>query len=257
MDNSLIQEGERLDEINEKLSIIQKKNGLTFTTDAYLLAAFVSGKNMRCADLGSGTGVVSFLCAQKGKAQTVYAVELQEEFAELIGRNAALNSLSSRVIPLCLDVRLLERADVGGALDAVFANPPYMKKGSGIPSSTRQMHDARYEENGDFSDFARCAARLLKKGGSFYVVHRADRICDVLSGMQNAGIQPKRLITVYPDRKSPPNLILCEGKSGGGEGLRISPPLVMYTEERGYTPELDRVYDGCSLDFIFEKGGIV
>ena len=79
-----IHSDERIDEINEYISLIQKKNGLTFTTDAYLLAAFVSGHNERCADLGSGTGVVSFLCAQKNKAGTVYAVELQEEFASRI-----------------------------------------------------------------------------------------------------------------------------------------------------------------------------
>ena len=244
---------ERIDEINEYLRIIQKKDGLTFTTDAYLLAAFVSGRHSRCADLGAGTGVVSLLCVPKGKAQAVFAVERQREFAELIERNAALNSLSERITALCADVREIGRGDVGGALDAVFANPPYFRAGAGMAAKSPIMHDARFEEHGTFADFAACAARLLRGGGSFYVVHRAERIADVLGGMRSAAIEPKRLILVCPDRVSPPNLILAEGKKGAGEGLTIAPPLVMYDEDRRYTPALDRVYENCSLEFMFER----
>ena len=250
----MINDDERIDEINEYLKIIQKKDGLTFTTDAYLLAAFVSGHSERCADLGAGTGVVSLLCVQKNKAQTVTAIERQPELAELIVRNAALNSLSDRIVSLCDDVREVGRGNVGGALDAVFANPPYFCAGAGMAAKSKLMHDARFEEHGTFADFASCAARLLRGGGSFYVVHRADRIADVLDGMRAAGIEPKRMILVYPDAKSSPNLLLCEGKKGAGAGLTIAPPLVMYTAERKYTPELDRVYENCSLDFMFERG---
>lgn len=250
----MLNSDERIDDINEYLRIIQKKDGLTFTSDAYLLAAFVSGPHERCADLGAGTGVVSLLCAQKGKAQRIWAVELQSEFAELIGRNAELNSLSDRIIPICADVRNVDRTHVGGALDAVFSNPPYFRAGAGMPAKNRMMHDARFEENGDFADFAACAARLLRGGGSFYVVHRANRIADVLSGMRAAGIEPKRLILVHPDAASAPNLLLCEGKKSAGEGLVIAPPLVMYREDRTYTPELSGVYEECSLDFMFERG---
>ena len=225
----------------------------TFTSDAYLLAAFVSGFHPRCADLGAGTGVVSLLCAQKGKAKTVAAIERQSEFAELIARNAELNFLSERITAICGDVREIGREDIGGAVDAVVANPPYFRAGAGLSAKSAIMHDARFEEHGTFSDFALCAARLLRGGGSFYVVHRADRVTDVLCGMRGAGIEPKRMIMVFPDEKSAPNLILIEGKKGAGEGLKIAPPLVMYTKDRKYTPELERVYENCSLDFLFER----
>lgn len=245
---------ERIDDINEYLKIIQKKDGLTFTSDAYLLAAFVSGPHDRCADLGAGTGVVSLLCAQKGKAQRTWAVELQSEFSGLIARNAELNSLSDRITSVNADIRNVDRTHTGGALDAVFSNPPYFRAGAGIAAKNRMLHDARFEENGNFADFAACAARLLRHGGSFYVVHRANRITDVLSGMRESGIEPKRLILVCPDEKSPPNLLLCEGKKGAGEGLTIAAPLIMYRADRTYTPELSRVYEECSLEFMFEGG---
>lgn len=244
---------ERIDEINEYLRLIQKKDGLTFTTDAYLLAAFVSGVHQRCADLGSGTGVVSLLCAQKGKAKRIFAIERQKEFAELIRRNAELNSLSDIITSICADIRETERIDVGGALDAVFANPPYFRAGAGIAARSPIMQAARFEENGTFADFSFCAARLLRGGGSFYVVHRADRVADVMGGMRDAGIEPKRMIIVYPDKDSSPNLLLVEGKKGAGAGLSVAPPLIMYDPERRYTPELDRVYENCSLDFLFER----
>lgn len=245
---------ERLDDINEYLKIIQKKDGLTFTSDAYLLAAFVSSTHARCADLGAGTGVVSLICAQKGKAQHTWAVELQAEFAALIARNAALNSLADRITPVHADVRKVGRELTGGALDAVFSNPPYFRAGAGIAAKNRMLHDARFEENGNFADFAACAARLLRGAGSFYVVHRAERITDVLCAMRAAGIEPKRLLFVCPDEKSGPNLLLCEGKKGAGAGLAIAPPLIMYREDRTYTPQLSRVYEECSLDFMFEGG---
>lgn len=249
----MISEDERIDEINEYLKIIQKRDGLTFTTDAYLLAAFVSGRHARMADLGAGTGVVSLLCAQKGKTEKIFAIERQTEFVDLIERNAELNSLCERVIPVAADVRGVDRADVGGALDAVAANPPYFRSGAGIAARSPLMRDARFEEHGTFADFAVCAARLLRGGGSFYVVHRADRVTDVLSCMRSAGIEPKRLIFVYPDASSSPNLLLAEGKKGAGEGLTVAPALVMYDADRRYTPELDLVYENCSLDFLFER----
>lgn len=192
---------ERIDEINEYISLIQKKNGLTLQP-MHICSLRLFRGTTNAAPI-SEAARVSFLfwCAQKNKAGTVYAVELQEEFARLIERNAALNSLSDRVIPVCADIRNIDRSTTGGALDAVFANPPYMKKGAGLPSASEVMHCARYEENGTFSDFAKCAAGLLKKGGSFYTVHRADRIADVIGGMRSAGIEPKRLVTVYPTEK--------------------------------------------------------
>ena len=94
-------EDERLDRINENLSLLQKKSGLTFTTDAYLLAAFArSSPAGTLADLGSGTGVAALLCLTKNKCNHAFAVEIQGEFCDLIQRNAALNHLEDRIIVL-------------------------------------------------------------------------------------------------------------------------------------------------------------
>ena len=108
---------ERIDVVNESIRLIQKKQGLTFGTDAFLLAAFIRPMpHARAVELGGGTGIASLLAATKQKAASICAVEIQKEFAELIGRNAAINGLGTRVVPLCADLRQVTNADVGGEI---------------------------------------------------------------------------------------------------------------------------------------------
>ena len=116
---------ERLDEVNEQLRLIQKKKGLTFGTDAFLLAAYVkSSPRSRAVELGGGTGIVSLLLAARNKLKSITAVEIQESFASLIERNAELNGLSEKVSALCSDVRALTPQMLGGEVDLVLSNPP-------------------------------------------------------------------------------------------------------------------------------------
>ena len=113
-----LREGEILQEVNEHIRLIQRVQGLTFGSDAYLLAAFVRGKRTAAAvDLGSGTGIIPLLCLARNKAARFTAAEIQPAFADLIGRNAALNGMADRLAPLCTDVRELRAETVGGEVD--------------------------------------------------------------------------------------------------------------------------------------------
>ena len=257
--NSLcdLRDGERLDFINENLSLIQKKGGLTFGTDAYLLAAFArSAPNKVCADLGSGTGVISLLCQSKNKYRHVFAVELQEEFAELIQRNAALNRMDKCISVLHMDVRSLIQKDTGGAVGVVLANPPYMPSGSGLSSGDPRMEIARREQNGGIYDFCMAASRLLNTGGFFYTVFRPDRLADLFSALRASSLEPKRMITVYPDPSSRPCLVLVESRKNGSPELLHSQPLIIYKSrnDRTYTAAMQRIYDTFSAEFLFETG---
>ena len=91
MENILLADDESLNEINNNLRLIEKKDGLTFGSDAYLLAAYVrTSRKSRAADLGSGTGVIPLLLLSRNKIADCAALEVQPEFAELISRNAAI-----------------------------------------------------------------------------------------------------------------------------------------------------------------------
>jgi len=249
-------EGERLDAINENLHLIQKKGCLTFGTDAYLLAAFARrASSSICVDLGSGTGVISLLCQSHRKYRHVYAVEIQEEFAELIRRNTALNGMEELISVFHADVRSFGQNEIHGTADVVLSNPPYMISGAGLSSADPRMEIARREQNGGIYDFCAAASRLLNTGGYFYTVFRPDRTADLICALRAASLEPKRMITVYPDADSKPCLILTEARKNGAPELIQSPPLIIYQSRtnRTYTDNMQKVYDTFSLEFLFES----
>lgn len=247
---------ERLDEINENLSLIQLKTGLTFGTDSYLLAAFAhTQKSGRALELGGGTGVVSLLAASREKYKMIYCAEIQPYFADLIGRNARLNSLDDKVFSLLADVRELNTADVGGEIESVLSNPPYMTVESGKNSDSLEMNIARRELNGTIDDFCLAAERLLKFGGYFTVVYRPERFAELIFAMRSHSLEPKRAVIVYPSLNDKPCLVLVEAKKGGSPGLELSRPLIIYEDKKSgkYTDDMNAVYSTFSLDFLFKK----
>ena len=246
---------ERLDEINENLSLIQRKNGLTFGTDAYILSAFARAcPRGVAADLGCGTGVISLLCASKGKFAKVFGVELQEEFVSLSRRNVALNGLENKVEIVGKSVTELKSVDLGQEVDAVLMNPPYMKAESGKSNDFDEKNIARREVCGTIYDFCAAAGRILKFGGALYVVHRPERLIDLTDAMRKAGIEPKKIVFVHSDVTKEPSLILVEGKKGAASDVIITRPLVIYKSgTREYTDDMERIYSDFTLSHIAER----
>ncbi len=247
---------ERLDYINERLVLIQKKNGLTYGTDAFLLSAFVrSQRHARAVDLGSGTGVIPLLLCAGEKVQIVYACELQPAFVELIHRNAAANGMEGRIIPLLSDVRTLRPHDPvineSGceAFDVVTANPPYMAVGAGARNHADEKYMARHEVAGGVDDFCACAARLLRSGGSFYCVYRPDRLSLLMQALAGHRLEPKRMAFVHADEDSEPSVVLIEARLDGAPGCKLLPPLLLHQTStrtlphRPLTPRAQRIYD--------------
>lgn len=251
-DNISLSDNERIDYINEDLTLIQSKTGLTFGTDAYLLSAFVREKGVSGADIGSGTGVASLLCITKGKATHMHAIEVQEYFADLTKRNAKLNNLYDKLSVICDDARNVNESTIGTTLDIVISNPPYMKAHGGFSTKSTEMNIARREMNGTIKDFCLCASRLLKFGGIFYTVYRPDRLCDLIAALKEANLEPKKLVTVYPDTSSKPCLVLCMSKKGAASDVTIARPLFIYKDgTREYTDDMNKIYDNCSLEHLF------
>ena len=122
------------------------------------------------------------------------------------------------------------------------------------------MSAARRELNGDISDFCRAASACLKFGGLFYTVYVPDRLADIICSLRAASLEPKKLITVYPDTTAKPCLILIEAKKGAAPSMVQAPPLIIYdstskSEKRTYTPDMQKIYDTFSLDFMFQQPG--
>ena len=130
-------DGLRLDVVNDDLKLYQYRDGLTFGTDALLLASFVRGDpTAKAVEFGGGTGIVSLLLAVRRKVASIHSIEAQPEYAALIERNIALNGLSDRVFAVAGDLREKD-AVPGEGYDLVVTNPPYLKEGAGFAKKER------------------------------------------------------------------------------------------------------------------------
>ena len=237
---------ERMDEVNENLCLIQKKHALAFGTDAFLLSAFLrAAPRARAVELGCGNGIISLLAMARGRFSHIEALEIQKEMAALAARNVTLNALDGRVAVRECDVRTLTPTALGGEVDVVFANPPYMRENSGFVSPHQEKQTARHETEGGIAEFAAAAARILKYGGLFYVVYRPDRLESLFAALKEAGLAAKRLIFVHDNPEAAPAMILLEAKKGANEGLVISPPLFLHERqgEQKLSPRAEVIYN--------------
>lgn len=251
----LLHENERLDEVNESLKLIQKKDGLTFGTDAYLLAAYMySCCGGVAVELGGGTGIISLLAASKKRFDKIKVVEIQQDYAELINRNIELNSMRERLDVICKDARDLKPTDIGREADAVFSNPPYMKTDSGKANENEGKYIARHEVHGGIDDFCAAAYRLLKFGGRFYVVYRPDRLIDLIDALRKNRLEPKKMTFVQGDTKTAPSMVLIEAKKGASASLTLTKSLIMYKDgTREMSEDAEKIYESCSFAEFFRK----
>ena len=222
----------RKDEINDKLTLYQIKDGLLFGTDALMLADFICAESMGAyktgAELGAGSGVISLLLAVREKIRLIYALEIQEIYAELAEYNTRINNLEDTVKIICGDLKDSANLYYNNArvqahsFDIVFTNPPYIKTGAnGVLSERDYKNIARREIACTIFDVLKSAAYLLKNGGDFYIVYRPDRLQSLFSAMTEQNITPKKIKFIFAGKDKPASLVLVKGRQGAGEGLII------------------------------------
>lgn len=239
-----LKENERIDVVNDALSLIQSTDGLTFGTDALLLAGYIS-RGYRCGiELGGGTGIISMLLLTRGKVSQATCIEIQSEYAEIIRRNAEYNRLSNKLTCVCADVRVYKH---DGECDLIYTNPPYMRADSGYANREAKKNIARHEVHGSILDFCLAARRMLNYGGAFAAVYRPDRLADLICAMREADIEPKRMTFVHADSAAVPSMILVEGKRGGKCGMRLTKPLLIYSDASHAEYSAD-------MNYIMENG---
>ncbi len=248
----LLDHNERIDEVNDKLRLIQKTDGLTFGTDALLLAAFTAKKARRALELGGGSGIISMLLAARERFTEIDCLEVQEPYADLIARNIALNGLEGHIRAINGDVRAFPETKDYGTYDAVFSNPPYMTVSSGASCASTAKEIARHEHFGGICDFALCASRALKYGGAFYTVFRPDRLTDLLSALREVSLEPKRLCFVFAREELSPSMLLLEARLGGRPGLWITPPLILTKDGRD-SEEMTYILSHGKMPHAFER----
>jgi tRNA1(Val) A37 N6-methylase TrmN6 len=234
---------ETVDDLQNGYKIIQKINSFRYGVDAVLLADFADIKHGNSViDLGTGTGIIPILIYARKKASDITAVEIQQDMADMASRSIKLNGLDKNIKVLCMDLKDTPKLLGKAKFDCVVTNPPYVKKECGInnPSPTKAI--ARFEIMCSLEELLMTSRELLKPGGKLFMVHRTDRLADIIYEMRNSGIEPKRIRFVHPSIGRRPNLLLIEGARGGNKELKFMDPLYIYDEKGEYTEEIHRIY---------------
>lgn len=238
----MVYEYEKVEDLNLKgYKVIQDKSGFCFGSDAVLLSRFAKPKKgAKVLDLCTGTGIIPVLLWGLNELESIDAVELVEEVASMAQRTMALNALSDKIRVKCADIKDCLSLYGRRSFDVVTCNPPYMNVGGGIVNPKDKLALARHEIACSLDDVVRVAKSVLKPCGKLYMVHRADRMCDVISCMRKYKIEPKRMRIVYPSLGKAASLILVEGAEGGKAQLKMESAVFMYDEDGNYLQSLER-----------------
>ncbi len=217
---------ERIDDLGiNNLRLIQDTDLFCFGTDSVLLSDFARAKSGDTViDLCTGNGIIPVLLYAKTKASKIYGIELLESSFNLAKKNTELNSLEDRLEFINADIKDYKKYFKDGCADVVTCNPPYMSN-AGFINPKDEKAIARHEIMVNIDDIVRVSSKLLKFGGHLYMVHRADRLCDIICTMRKYKLEPKRLSFIHPSPGKAPNLILIDAMSGANPALKIEEPI--------------------------------
>lgn len=246
---TLVNTWERVDDLQRGgLRIIQNPDWFSFGIDAVLLSAYAKARpGQTVVDLCTGTGIVPLLLSAKTEAAKLIGVELQTEVADMARRSVALNALQEKIDIITADAMALAGVVAKGSVDVVTCNPPYFKAQGGIHNPHEVKRLSRHEVALSLEGLMASVRDLLRPSGHFYMVHRPDRLVDILFWARTYKLEPKRLRLVHPKAGQPPNLVLIHFVKHGGHELRFDAPLIVYGPEGGFTQEIFDLYADASL----------
>ncbi len=206
-----LRENERIDDLQRNgYRIIQNPEKFCFGMDAVLLSGFARVKRgAQVLDLGTGTGIIPILLEAKTEAG---------------------------------DIKEADQLFKAASFDVVTCNPPYMIGQHGLRNPEEPKAIARHEILCTLEDVVRNAAKLLKTGGSFFMVHRPFRLAEIITVMTQYKLEPKRMQLVYPYVDKEPNMVLIEGCRGGRPRMTVEKPLIVFKAPNVYMDEICNLY---------------
>lgn len=228
------------------MKIVQDTNMFCFSLDSVLLANFVS-LNKKCSnilDIGCGNAPIPLILSTK-TTSNIDGIEIQKEVYNLACKSVKINKLDSRINIINEDINKYYINCESDIYDVITCNPPFFKvnENSKLNDSTYKVF-ARHEVYLNLEQLFRISKKLLKNGGVISVVHRADRLIDIIYEMKKNNIEPKRVQFVYPKIGKECNMVLIEGKKNGGVGLKILPPLYVHDNDGEYSEDVKKYFEG-------------
>lgn len=240
-----LKQNEKIEDLEcNGLQIIQTDNGFKFGTDAVILANFamkhVDKRNV--LDIGTGTGIISILLAGKTNLSSIIGLDVQENVCDMAKRSVILNNLQNKVKIVCDNVKNIENVVEKHTIDVIVTNPPYQKSNTGILGKNEADIISRHEVLCNFDDIAKAAKFALRPKGEMFIIHRPERLVDIMCSLRNNGIEPKEIKFVEPHLGEKTNLVLIKAVKSGKPFLKILDTLIMYNNDGSYTDELLKIY---------------
>ena len=228
----------------DNIKIVQNSDWFSFSLDSVLLANFVHVNNkMRIMDFCCGNAPIPLILSTKTNSK-ITGVEIQKEVFSLAIKSIRLNNKEKQIEIINEDVKNLHNIYETDSFDLITCNPPYFKyKNSSNINNNNTKALARHELSLTLEDVFKTAKKILKNNGKLAMVHRTERLIDIICLMRKYNLEPKRIRIIQPFSNSNSNLVLIEASKNGNAGLKIESNLIVHDENNNYTEEVLEIFN--------------
>ena len=237
---------ERLDDIlgYSNLKIYQNSDYFAFSLDSIILANYcnIRLRDKKIVDFCTGNGVIPLILTRRTKAE-IFGIEIQKNLADLAIKSVSYTRIENQITIINEDVKDFSKKNISKS-DLVLCNPPYFKLNE--KSSLNESYEkkiARHEIMIDIEGVCDCAKKVLKDNGNLCLVHRSERLMEIIEILRKNNFEPKRIKFVHETIEKESTLVLIEAQKLGKVGLKIDKPLVLYNIDGSLTDEYKRLQE--------------
>lgn len=229
----------------ENLKIVQNTEYFNFSLESVLLPRFCEIKKgkLKIMDLCTGNAPIPLILSTL-TSSNIIGIEIQKEIYDLAVQSVCINNLQDRISLFNMDVRNIASEFNTDSFDLITCNPPYFKyvESSNINDNSVKSI-ARHEISITLEDIIKIGRKLLKNNGSLVIVHRTDRLSEIIKLMEDNNLAPKRIRFIYPKTGENSNLVLIDARKNGNVGLKVLPPIICHNEDGSYTEEVLNMFE--------------
>lgn len=229
-----------------RVRLRQPVEGYRVAIDPVLLAAAVPASAAdRILDIGCGVGAASLCLAARVPGCRIVGLEREAGLARLAELNVAQNEVGARLAIVAGDLLDPPPALVPGSFTQVMANPPFLEAAKASPSPLAAKASAAIEGDAALGDWLRFALSMLANKGGLTLIHRADRLGDILAGL--AGRAGGVIVfPLWPGEGKPAKRVLVHAKKGSAAPLVLAPGLVLHRADGGNTEAAEAILRGAA-----------
>ena len=232
------------DIVGKNLKIYQNDDYFKFSLESILLPNFVEIrlKDKKILDLCSGNCPIPLILSTKTNIP-IYGVELQKEIYELGLKSIKINNKEKQITLLNEDICNLKNIFKGDTFDLITVNPPYFKNlNTSLKNQNNIKSLARHEDNLTLDKLFKISSYLLKENGNFYMVHRTERLIEILDLLKQNNLTPKIIQFIYPNINKESKLFMIKASKGGKMGLKVIDGIYIHKDDGTYRDEIKEIF---------------